>query len=194
MPVNLAGTALADRLMAPAHLALDQSREGVRTRSATIEVVFRHEPPDYACPFCHLIGGGSTSINDQRDIVARTDSAAAFISPRWWPNNHGHVLVVPGEHHENLYELPARSGYAVQDLVQRVAVAMRDSYRCDGISTRQHNEPAGGQDVWHFHVHVFPRYENDELYGTRPYPDFVPASDRRPFAHKLREYMGGGNE
>jgi diadenosine tetraphosphate (Ap4A) HIT family hydrolase len=41
---------------------------------------------------------------------------------------------------------------------------MKDAYRCDGVSTRQHNEPAGDQDVWHLHVHVLPRHQGDQLY------------------------------
>ena len=155
-----------------------------------IEGVLHHRPPGYACPFCQLITGGSTSVNDANDIVARTDEAVAFISPRWWPNNHGHALVVPIQHHENLYELPARAGHAVHDLVQTIAIAMRETYGCDRVSTRQHNEPAGGHDVWHFHMHVFPRYDGDNLYGSRPYPDFVASAERQPFAQKLREHIG----
>jgi hypothetical protein len=44
---------------------------------------------------------------------------------------------------------------------------MRDAFGCEGISTRQHNGPAGNQDVWHFHLHVFPRYPNDGLCGGK---------------------------
>ena len=76
-----------------------------------------------------------------------TDLAYARISPTWWPVNPGAALVIPREHHENLYDLPPAAGHAVWDLTQRVAVAMRAAYACDGTSTRQHNEPAGGQDV-----------------------------------------------
>lgn len=151
--------------------------------------MFGHEPAGYACPFCALIAGVDSEVSDQQDIVVRTDEAVAFIGARWWPNNHGHVLVVPNEHHENLYDLPARCGHAVHDLVQRVAVALRQTYGCDGTSTRQHNEPDGGQDVWHYHVHVFPRYKDDRLYSSKPYPEFVAARDRRPFASKLREQL-----
>jgi histidine triad (HIT) family protein len=43
---------------------------------------------------------------------------------------------------------------------------LRRAYACDGTSLRQHNEPAGNQDVWHHHVHVFPRFTGDELYRT----------------------------
>ncbi|WP_018348000.1 HIT family protein [Longispora albida] len=148
-----------------------------------------HEPPGYACPFCRLVAGGGDHIADQRDVVRRTSGALAFVSPRWWPKNHGHVLVVSAGHHENLYDLPPEAGHAVHDLVREVAVAIRETYGCDGVSTRQHNEPAGYQDVWHYHVHVFPRYDGDLLYGTKPHPEFVPAADRLPYAERLRAYF-----
>jgi histidine triad (HIT) family protein len=114
--------------------------------------------------------------------VRRTAGALAFICPRWWPNNHGYVLVVPIRHYENLYELPPEAGHAVHDLVRDVAIAIRRTYGCEGVSTRQHNEPAGNQDAWHYHVHVFPRYDGDQLYTSRPYPEFVTAEQRQPFA------------
>lgn len=152
--------------------------------------VFNHQPSGYQCPFCILITGSQGEVTDQRDIVRRTNLATAFVSPRWWPNNHGNVLVVPNAHHENLYDLPPEHGHAVHDLVRDVAIAIRCTYGCDGVSTRQHNEPAGNQDVWHYHVHVFPRYLQDDLYGSRPHPEFVSAELRHPFADKLRAYFG----
>ena len=47
-----------------------------------------------------------------------------------------------------------------------MALTMKVVYSCDGISTRQHNEPAGNQDVWHYHLHVTPRYKDDVFYST----------------------------
>jgi histidine triad (HIT) family protein len=93
------------------------------------------------------------------------------------------------QHYENLYELPAEAGHAVHDLVRDVAIAIRCTYGCDGVSTRQHNEPAGSQDAWHYHVHVFPRYSGDALYTSRPYPEFVTAEQRQPYAERLRRYF-----
>jgi histidine triad (HIT) family protein len=153
--------------------------------------MFNHEPDGYGCPVCQLVADGEDErrISTQRDIVRRDELATALISPRWWPNNHGHVVVVPNAHHENLYDLPSRDGHAVHDLVREVAIAIRRTYGCDGTSVRQHNEPAGNQDVWHYHVHVFPRYGGDDLYASRPYPDFVTAEQRWPFADRLREYF-----
>lgn len=153
--------------------------------------MFNNEPEDYSCPFCLLVGGGANQVNKQDDIVRRTGLATAFVSPRWWPNNHGHVLVVPDVHHENLYDLPSLDGHAVHDLVREVAIAIRQTYDCAGTSVRQHNEPAGNQDAWHYHVHVFPRYPGDALYGSRPYPEFVSSEARRPYAERLRQFFAG---
>ena len=150
-----------------------------------------HEPPGYTCPFCRFAGGTYTDRNAESDIVHRDDATMAFIAPRWWPNNKGHVLVVPTGHHENLYSIPAAAGHAVHDTVQRVAIAIRETYGCQGVSTRQHNEPVGHQDVWHYHVHVYPRYEGDELYRTVALPGFATAEERRPYAERLRAYLAG---
>lgn len=72
-------------------------------------------------------------------------------------------------------------------MTRRVALVFKATYRCDGVSTRQHNEPSGNQDVWHYHVHVFPRYRNDNLYGTRR-GDSTPEG-RQPYAAKLRAFL-----
>ena len=96
---------------------------------------------------------------------------------------------MPNAHYENLYDLPPRCGHAVLDLARDVAIAVRRTCGCDGTSLRQHNEPAGNQDRWHFHLHVFPRYTGDDLYFTHPEPDCAPAGQRLPYADKLRAYF-----
>lgn len=97
--------------------------------------------------------------------------------------------MVPTAHHENLYDLPAVDGHAVHDAVREIAVAIRHTYGCEGVSTRQHNEPAGYQDAWHYHVHVFPRYPGDNLYNTSHLPDPASAEERQPYARRLRAYL-----
>lgn len=98
--------------------------------------------------------------------------------------------MIPREHHENLYDLPDCVGHGIWDLTRSVAVAMKDAYRCDGVSTRQHNEPAGDQDVWHLHVHVLPRYQGDELYPRHLDAAYVAVADRVPYAERLRGALG----
>ncbi|WP_200216701.1 HIT family protein [Micromonospora coerulea] len=149
-----------------------------------------HEPAGYDCPCCGIVVGRYNNLSSPATVVWRSSEAVAFISPRMWPANLGHVLVVPTEHHENLYDLPRAQGHAVFDLSQQIARAIRETYPgCTGTSTRQHNEPDGHQDVWHFHQHVFPRYNKDRLYATLPRPGYAPLDEQIPYARRLRGYL-----
>lgn len=84
-----------------------------------------------------------------------------------WATGPGHVLVLPGAHYENLYELEDAAALVIHHLTRSIAIGFKLALNCDGTSTRQHNEPAGNQrNMWHLHVHVFPRYEGDNLHGA----------------------------
>lgn len=149
-----------------------------------------HEPEGYACPFCRLESGDFNEWNQLSDLVGVTERAYARIAPKWWPANPGAVLVIPRRHVENLYTLSSEDGQAVWDLTQRVSLAIRSSYDCPGTSIRQHNEPAGSQDVWHLHVHVFPRYLDDDLYKRHDEARWVPTAARAVYGERLREELG----
>ena len=151
--------------------------------------MFNHEPPGYKCPFCEIVSGIERKNNSQNDIVHQDSLITAFISPRWWPRNPGHVLIVANEHYENIYDLPSRYASRIHDVARDVAIAFKQTYNCDGVSTRQHNEPEGGQDVWHYHLHVFPRYKDDNLYQSTPSQEFMPADKRSIYAQRIREYL-----
>jgi len=151
--------------------------------------MYSHEPPDYQCPFCKIVQGGEDDRLTQDDVIYRDQAVTAFISPKWWPENPGHVIVIPNVHSENIYDIPDDTLSEVYRIVKQIALAMKREYVCDGISTRQHNEPAGDQDLWHFHVHVFPRYPNDNLYLNHTKADFVDAASRAKFAHLIRNYF-----
>ena len=146
----------------------------------------KHEPAGYDCPFCRVVRGDDTERNRQSEVVLRDNDTTTFVSPKWWPRNAGHAIVVPNRHVENLYEMPDELLAAVYSSARQVAVAMRVAYSCDGTSTRQHNEPGGDQDVWHFHVHVFPRSRGDELYARVADARWVDPGERVPFAERLR--------
>src|SRR5215467_5624208 len=107
-----------------------------------------HAPDGYVCPFWRVVQGSYDSFTAHQDVVFQDPLVTAFIAPFWWPNNEGHVLLSPTEHFENLYDLPARYAHCIQDLAQAIALAFKQGYQCHGVSTRQHHEPAGGQDVW----------------------------------------------
>lgn len=151
--------------------------------------MFNHEPKGYICPFCEFIKGTETKYNKKQDIVYQNDSTTAFIAPKWWIKNEGHALVIPNKHYENIYSTPDSDLAEVYKTVKKIAIAIRSTYSCEGTSTRQHNEPVGNQDVWHFHVHVFPRYEEDRLYHNHDKQGFVNTKARETYANKLREYF-----
>jgi histidine triad (HIT) family protein len=130
--------------------------------------MYNHAPADYICPFCLVAQGVENEhvYTTQSDIVYRTKSVTAFISSHQWPKNHGNVIIIPNAHYEHIYDLPVSYAAKIHEVTQKVALALKVVYGCDGVSTRQHNEPAGSQDVWHYHLHVTPRYHGDELYAT----------------------------
>jgi histidine triad (HIT) family protein len=136
-----------------------------------------------------VASGRETDLNRRSDVVLRDDETTAFVSPRWWEGNPGHVIVVPSSHFPNLYEIPDDALGAVYATAQRVAVALKEAYGCQGTSTRQHNDGAAGQEVWHFHVHVFPRYENDRLYARDAEHRWTTPEERAPYAERLREAL-----
>jgi histidine triad (HIT) family protein len=151
----------------------------------------RLAPAGYRCPFCRLVAGEdlSADYSKQSDVVWRDDEVTGFVSSAWWPANSGHVLVVPNAHHESVYDLPDDVLARVQVVGKRVALAIRRSYGSEGTSFRQHNEPAGNQEVWHYHLHVFPRYAGDMLYErTWERRDTTPR-ERLPYAERLRAYF-----
>lgn len=124
--------------------------------------------------------------NAPEDIVHADDALLAFVSPRTWPHTAGNVLIVPRAHYENLYDMPDDLLAQVIVLAKRIAIAMKNAYGCEGTSLRQHNEPAGNQDVWHFHLHVFPRWEGDRLYQRTDETREVGAEERGRYAAQLR--------
>ncbi len=142
------------------------------------------------CAFCRVAEGGRTENTTQDDVVYRDEATTAFIGAKWWVNNPGHVLVIPNAHFENLYDVTDETLGAVYATVRRVALAMKQAYECNGTSTRQHNEPAGNQDMFHLHVHVFPRWQHDELYEHHTETWWPTAEEKLPYADRLRAALG----
>ena len=79
------------------------------------------------------------------------------------PQSPGHTLVIPKSPAENLFDLDPAAGAAVLATVQKVAAAVRDAMQADGIMLNQFNGPAAGQTVFHFHMHIVPRFDSVAL-------------------------------
>lgn len=151
--------------------------------------MYNHEPNNYICPFCLVVQGVENEhvLTNQCDIVYKDKYVTAFIGAGWWKNNKGHVIVIPNDHYENIYDLPDEVSARIHKVEKQVAIAFKKVYKCDGVSSRQHNEPCGDQDVWHYHLHVFPRYKGDNLYLTKR--ELSESEDRIAYAEKLRKYF-----
>ncbi len=124
-----------------------------------------HAPAGYICPIC--LGIQSIETEDtllrQADLVYKDELVSVFINSFWVESAEGHVIVVPNEHYENIYELPQASGHRIFEVTQKVTKAMKQTYKCDGITIRQNNEPAADQHAFHYHQHIFPRYNDDQF-------------------------------
>lgn len=77
------------------------------------------------------------------------------------PVSKGHALILPKEHYANIYELDEEIASKVFVLAKKMAIVMTEAFNCDGFNILQNNNEAGGQTVFHFHMHLVPRYEGD---------------------------------
>lgn len=151
--------------------------------------MYNHEPENYECPLCNFVAGNETDYNSKKDIVFEDSDVLAFISPKWWVNNPGNVIIIPKKHVEHIYDIEDELLSKVQIVGKKIAIAMKEVYQSDGVSFRQHNEQAGNQDVLHYHLHLFPRWEGDELYLNYKNKEFIPQEKREVYARKLLTYF-----
>jgi histidine triad (HIT) family protein len=153
--------------------------------------MYNHAPENYTCPFCLLIRGVEHErvYSVESDIVYRDEFVTAFLSSHQWPRNPGNTIVVPNEHFENIFDLPEKYAIPIQHAARRVALAMKAAFACQGVSLRQHNESAGYQDVWHYHLHVTPRFVDDQLYSTYMDRALMPVERRAELAIRLKRCL-----
>jgi histidine triad (HIT) family protein len=91
------------------------------------------------------------------------ENAATLAFMDVMPQSPGHTLVIPKSPVENLFDLDIDVAKEVMRTTQLVAHAVQDAFKADGIMLSQFNGPAAGQTVFHFHMHIIPRYENVPL-------------------------------
>ncbi len=107
------------------------------------------------CIFCRILAGEL-----EASIVHRDDLCTAFMDVQ--PVNSGHLLVAPNAHASYLADLPAETGARIFQIAQRLAAALRVSgLRCEGVNFFLADGEAAMQEVFHVHLHVFPRYAED---------------------------------
>ena len=111
--------------------------------------------PNEFCIFCEIIAGRADA-----SAVYEDDGALAFLD--LFPINPGHTLVIPKTHAANLSELDGADGERVFAVAHRVARALREcGVHCEGVNLFLADGEIAGQEVFHVHMHVIPRYEGD---------------------------------
>jgi histidine triad (HIT) family protein len=111
---------------------------------------------DDDCIFCKIVAGELPARKVDED-----EHTIAFMDLNPW--TRGHALVIPREHSRNLYEAPDDALEHAVVAAKRLALRMRDRLGCDGVNLLNSCEPAAWQTVFHLHVHVIPRYEDDPM-------------------------------
>jgi len=124
------------------------------------------------CIFCQIVAGELPA-----EKVAEDEHTVAFMDINPW--TRGHALVVPREHSRNLYDIAPQSLCHTMGAAKALAERMRDRLGAEGINLLNSTEPAAWQTVFHFHVHVIPRYGDDPLR--------LPGQPRQPGEGELAE-------
>ena len=144
------------------------------------------ESPRATCVFCQILDG-----REPASVVYFDAGIIAFMDLR--PINAGHLLVVPRAHAARLADLDERQGAAMFAVGQRLAGAIRRSgLPCEGVNLFLADGEAASQEVFHVHLHVFPRFRGDgfglefspEYYTRRP-----PRDELDRVAQTLRKAM-----
>ena len=108
------------------------------------------------CIFCRIISGEipSTTIYENSKFKVIMDIA---------PANKGHVLILPKEHYDNIYDIDTATAGELFELAVMTARALTSVLDSDGMNILQNNGTVAGQTVFHFHMHIIPRYEGDTV-------------------------------
>jgi histidine triad (HIT) family protein len=116
----------------------------------------RRMPPDPDCLFCKIVAGEIPGTK-----VAEDDRTVAFMDIN--PATRGHLLVVPREHARDLLEIAPDDLAAVASMGKQMAARVKDKLGADGVNLLNSCGAAAWQTVFHFHLHVIPRYDDDPL-------------------------------
>ena len=110
---------------------------------------------DNNCIFCKLANGEipTNAIYEDEDFKVILDAS---------PASKGHALILPKEHYANIYEIDDEVLAKASKLAQKIITHEKDVLKCDGYNVVQNNGEVAGQTVFHYHMHLIPRYASDD--------------------------------
>ena len=114
------------------------------------------------CIFCKLANGDIPT-----NVVYEDDTFTVIMDAS--PATKGHCLILPKDHYANIYELDEEVAGKAFKLAKKLATEMTEKLSCDGFNIVQNNGETAGQTVFHFHMHLIPRYKDDnQVIGWEP--------------------------
>ena len=121
---------------------------------------------DKDCIFCKIANGEipTNTIYEDDDFRIILDAA---------PATKGHSLIIPKQHYKDMYEIDEEVAAKAMRIAKRMTVSMTDKIGCDGFNILQNNREVAGQTVFHFHMHLIPRYENGANILTWGHEEFT---------------------
>ena len=131
------------------------------------------------CIFCKIANGEipSATLYEDEDFRVILDLG---------PASKGHALILPKAHAANIYEISDDMAAKAMILAKKMATKMTEALKCDGFNIVQNNGEPAGQTVFHFHMHLIPRYKNDKSgFGWKP--GKLTDEDRDEILEKLKE-------
>ena len=134
---------------------------------------------DDNCIFCKIANGEipSATIYEDENFRAILDLG---------PASKGHALLLPKEHYADLFALPDETAEKVLPVAKKIVSRMKDVLGCDGYNLVQNNGECAGQTVFHFHMHMIPRYKDDKV-GLSWEMGELSDADRDEILAKLKE-------
>ena len=108
------------------------------------------------CIFCKIANGEipSATLYEDEDFRVILDLG---------PASKGHALILPKAHAANIYEISDDMAAKAMILAKKMATKLTEALKCDGFNIVQNNGEPAGQTVFHFHMHLIPRYEGDQV-------------------------------
>lgn len=116
-----------------------------------------HDPD---CIFCKIIDGDipSAKVYEDNNVYAFLDLGQV---------TKGHTLVIPKDHQKNIYELHPETAREIFAVVPKIARAIKEQFQPIGMNLLNNNEKPAKQSVFHFHIHLIPRYESRDGFGMK---------------------------
>jgi len=134
-----------------------------------------------SCKFCRIVKGLEPSWTVYEDELVM-----AFLDIN--PASRGHTLIIPKKHYENIYDISEKELKRVIVIAKRLAGVYREALGASGVNILHASGRDAQQDVFHFHIHLVPRYKNDELnlwYRTQP----ISKAELSQITQKIRQHI-----